>query len=85
MEAAKVGNYTPVVEEIDSLVARIECLRLVYFQHYDLMLPHRHLGVVVGSQTGHPVEPYWLSTVENHSLTSYVNKRLSSSNNLFNW
>jgi hypothetical protein len=74
MEAAKAGNYTPVVEEIDSWVARIECLCSVYFQHGYLMLPHCHLGVVV-SQTGHPVEPYWLSSVEIHSSTSYVNKR----------
>ena len=75
MEAAKAGNYSPVVEEIDSWVARIECLCLVYFRRYYLMLPHRHLGVVVVSQTGHPVEPYWLSSVEIHSSTSYVNKR----------
>jgi hypothetical protein len=74
MEAAKAGNYTPVVEEIDSWVARIECLCSLYFQHGYLMLPHCHLGVVV-SQTGHPVEPYWLSSVEIHSSTSYVNTR----------
>jgi len=71
MEAAKAGNYTPVGEEIDSCVARIECLCSVYFPH--LMLPHCHLGVVV-SQTGHPVEPYWLPLVEIRSSTSYVNK-----------
>jgi len=74
MEAAKAGNYTPVVEELDSWVARIECLCSVYFQHGYLMLPHCHLGIVV-SQTGHPVEPYWLSSVGTHSSTSYVNKR----------
>jgi len=74
MEAAKAGNYTPVVEEIDSWVAQIECLCSVYFQHGYLMLPHCHLGAVV-SQTGHLVEPYWLSSVEIHSSTSYVNKR----------
>jgi len=73
MEAAKAGNYTLVVEEIDSWVARIECLCSVYIQHGYLMLPHCHLGVVV-SQTGHPVEPFWLSLVEIHSSTSYVNK-----------
>jgi len=72
MEAAKAGTYTPVVEEIDSRVARIECLCSVYFQHGNLMLPYCHLGVVV-SQTGHPVEPYWQSSVEIHSSTSYVN------------
>ena len=33
MVAAKAGNYTLVVEEIDFWVARIECLCLVYFQH----------------------------------------------------
>jgi len=58
MVAAKVGNDTLlVVDEIDSRVARIECLCLVYFQHYHLMIPHRHLGVVV-SQTAHLLEPY---------------------------
>ena len=75
MEAAEVGNYTPVVEEIDLSVPRIECLCSVYFHCYYLMLPHCLLGVVVVSQTGHPVEPYWLSSVEIHSLTSHVNKR----------
>jgi len=74
MEAAKAGNCTPVVEEIDLWVPRIECLSSVYFQHGYLMLPHHHLGVVV-SQTGHLVEPYWLSSVEIHLSTSYVNKR----------
>jgi hypothetical protein len=57
MEAARAGNYTPVVEEIDVLVARIECLRSVYFQHSYLMLPQCHLGVDM-SQTGYLVEPY---------------------------
>jgi hypothetical protein len=66
MEATKAGNYTPVVGEIELWVARIECLCFVYFQHCYLMLPHCHLGVVV-SQTGHLVEPYWLSSVEIHS------------------
>ena len=73
MEAAKAGNYTPVVEEIDSWVAQIDCLCSVYFPH--LMLPHYHLGVVV-SQTGHPVEPYWLSSAEIRSSASYVNKMM---------
>jgi hypothetical protein len=60
MVAAKVGNYilVVVVDEIDLQVARIECFCLVYFQHYYLMLPHCHLGVVV-SQTAHLLEPYW--------------------------
>jgi hypothetical protein len=74
MEAAKVGNYTLVVDDIEWWVARIECLCSVYFQHRYLMLPHCHLGVVV-SQTGLTVEPYWLSSVEIHSSTSDVNKR----------
>ena len=56
MEAAKAGNSTLVVEEIDSWVARIECFCLVYFQHDYLMLPNCHLGIVV-SQTAHTVEP----------------------------
>jgi len=76
MVAAKAGNYTLVVEEIDLWVARIECLCSVYIQHHHLMLPHSHLGVVV-SQTGHPVEPYWLSSVEIRSFTSYVNNSWS--------
>jgi hypothetical protein len=74
MEAAKAGNYTPVEVEFDSVVAPIECLCLVYYQHYCQILPHCLLGVVV-SQTGHPVEPYWLSSVEICSSTSYVNNR----------
>jgi hypothetical protein len=73
MEAAKAGNYTPVVEEIDLWVARIDCLCSVYFPH--LMLPHCHLGIVV-SQTGHLVESYWLSLAEMRSSTSYVNKMM---------
>jgi hypothetical protein len=71
MEAAKAGNYTPVGEKIDWCIAHIECLCSVYFPH--LMPPHCHLGVVV-SQTGHPVEPYWLPLVEIRSSTSYVNQ-----------
>jgi len=63
MVAVKAGNYTPVVDEIDSGVAQIECLCFVYFQHYYLMFPHCPLGVVV-IETGHPVEPYWLASVE---------------------
>jgi hypothetical protein len=56
MVAAKADNYTlvvavVVVDEIDSWIARIECLGSVYFQHYRLMLPHCHMGVVV-SQNG---------------------------------
>jgi len=76
MVPAKAGNYTPVVDEIDSGVAQIECLCSVYFQHYYLLLPHCPLGVVV-SQTGHPLEPDWLSSVEICSSTSYVNKTWS--------
>jgi len=76
MVAAKAGNYTmvTVVNEIHSKVARIGCLCSVYFQHYYLMLPHCHLDVVV-SQTAHWLEPYWLSLVETHSSTLYVNKK----------
>jgi hypothetical protein len=72
-EAAKAGNYTPVEEEFHSGDARIECLCSVYFQHYCQMLPHCPLGVAV-SETTHPMEPYWLSSVEICSSTSYVNK-----------
>jgi len=75
MVAAKVGIYTlGVVDEIDSGIARIEFLWSVYFQHFSLMLPHCHPGIVV-CQTAHWLEPYWLSSVENQSSTSYVNKR----------
>jgi len=70
MESAKAGNYTAVVEEIDSWVAQSEGLCSVYFLHR--MLSHCHLGIIV-SQTGHQVEPYWLSSVEIHSSTTYVN------------
>ena len=62
MVAAKAGNYTVVVvDEIDSLVARIECLGSVYSQHYYPILPHCHLGVVV-SQIAHLLSQYWLSS-----------------------
>ena len=74
MVAAKAGNYTPGEDEFDLWVAQIECLCSVYFQHYYMMLPHCHLGVVV-SQTAHRVEPYWLSSAEIRSSTSYVNKK----------
>jgi hypothetical protein len=73
MVAVKAGNYTPVEDEFDSAVARIECLCSVYFHHYCQMLPHCLLGVVV-SQIGHPVGPYWLSSVEIRSSTWYVNQ-----------
>jgi hypothetical protein len=75
MMVAKAGNNTPVEDEYDSAVARIECLCLVYFQHYGQMLPLCLRGVVV-SQTDQPVEQYWLSSVEIDSSTSYVNKQL---------
>jgi len=73
MVPAKAGNYTlVVVDEIDLRVARIECLCSVYFPYYHLMLPHCPLGVFV-SQTAHPLEPYWLSSVEIRLSSSYVN------------
>jgi hypothetical protein len=75
MVAAKAGNYTPLEDEFDSWIARIECLWSVYFQHYHMILPHCHLRVVV-SQTTHRVEPYWFSSAEIISLTSYVNKKM---------
>ena len=68
MVAAKAGNYTPGEDELDLWDARIECLCSVYFQHYYMMLPHCHQGVVV-SQTAHRVEPYWVSSAEIHSST----------------
>ena len=74
MVAVKAGNYTPVEDEFDSGVARIECLCTVHFQHCCQMLPHCFLGFIVG-QTPHPMEPYWLSSVEIRMSTSYVNKR----------
>jgi hypothetical protein len=72
--AVKAGNYTPVENEYDSRVAGIEYRCLLYFHQCCQMLPHCLVDIVV-SQTGHPVEPYWLSLVEICSLTSYVNKR----------
>jgi len=83
MVATKLGNTTPVVDEIDSEVPWIECLCLVYFEHYYLMLPHCHLAVVV-IQTAHSLKPYWVSSAEIHSLTSYVNKKLWYTNFQFN-
>ena len=76
MVAEKAGNNTLelVVDEIDSLVVRMECLCSLYCQHYYLMPPHCHLGVVVG-QTAHRLEPYWVSSAEIHSSTLYVNKK----------
>jgi len=77
MVAPKVDNYTMViVDEVDSPVAQIDWLCLVYFQHYHLMLPQFHLGVVV-SPTAHPLEPHWLPSAENQSSTSDVNKNRS--------
>ena len=75
MVVARAGNYTPVEDEFDLWAARIECLCLVYFQYYSLMLAQCHLDVFV-SQPAHTVEPYWLSLVEIRSLTSYVNKMM---------
>jgi len=74
MVAAKLDNYTLVEDEFDLLVALIECLCLVFFQHYYLMLLHCHLDVVV-SYTAHQLEPYWLSWAEAHSSILYVNKK----------
>jgi hypothetical protein len=65
MAAVKAGNSTLVVAEVESGVARIDFLCFLYFQHYYLMLPHCHLGIVV-HQSSHPVEPYWLWSVEMH-------------------
>jgi hypothetical protein len=84
MEAAKAGNSTPVEDEFDLGVAPIECLCLVYFQHYCWMLPDCLLGIDV-SRTAHPMEPYSLSLVEICLLTSYGNKRLWYTNDQFNW
>jgi len=79
MVPAKAGNYTlvvvvVVVEEINSWVAQIECRCLADFPQYYLMLPDCPLGIVM-SQTAHPLEQYWFSSVEIRSSTSYVNKR----------
>jgi hypothetical protein len=87
MVAAKAGNYTVVVvvvDEIDSWVARIECLCSVYIQHYCQMLPYCLLGIVV-SRTTHWLEPCWLSSAEIHLSTSYVNNRWYQLKYHFNW
>ena len=76
MVAGKVGNYRPVEDEFDLWVAWIsECLCLVYFQHYFLMLPHCHLGIDV-RQTAHRLEPPWLSSAEICSSTLYENTQM---------
>ena len=75
MLVARAGNYTLVEAEFDLWVARIECLCLVYFQHYHLMLPPCHLRIVV-NQTAHPLELYWLSSAEICSSTSYMHKEM---------
>ena len=74
MVAVKAGNNTPVVDGNDLGVARIECLCSVFIQHYHLMLSHCPPGVIE-RQTAHVLEPYWLSSVEICSLTSYVKTR----------
>ena len=58
MVPAKVGNCTlvVVVDEIDSWVARVECLCSVYFLPCYLILPPCPLGIVV-SKTAHQQEP----------------------------
>jgi len=72
MVDAKAGNYTlVVVEEIGLWNAQIEGRCVVFFQHYHVMLPHCHLGVVI-SQTASLLDPNWLSLAKIHSLTSYV-------------
>jgi ABC-type proline/glycine betaine transport system permease subunit len=79
MVPVKSGNYTllvvvvvVLVEEIDWWVTQIECLCLVYFPHYKLMLPHYPLGVVM-SQTADLMEPDRWGSVEICLMTSYVN------------
>jgi len=83
MVAVKAGNDTlvvvvvvvvVVVDEMDLRIARIEYLGSVYFLHDYLTLAHCLPGEVV-SQTAHWLEPYWLSSAEIHSSTSYVNNR----------
>jgi len=55
--AVKRGKFTPPVDEIDSWVAWIVILSLVYFQHYDLIISNWQLGIV-RSQAHHLLEPY---------------------------
>jgi hypothetical protein len=70
----KVGNYTTEVDQSDLRIARIECLSNVYFLPYYLILSHCQLGIAL-SQITHQLEPYWLSLVEIHWSTSYINPR----------
>ena len=72
MVAAKAGNYTLMEDEFDLWVDPNEFLCLVYFQHYYLMLPRWHLGVVV-SQTAQMLGTYSLSSAVICSSTSCVN------------
>jgi hypothetical protein len=73
MVAVKAGNYMlVVVDEIDSRIARIECLCSVYFQYYYLVLRHCHLGIFV-SLNANRLEPDWLYSADIHSSTSYEN------------
>jgi len=75
MLPAKARNHSQGEDEINLCVPQIECLCAVYFQHYYLMLPHCHLGIVV-SERGYLLEPDWLSSVEIRSLTSYVKTQI---------
>jgi len=73
MAAVKEGNHTLGADDIDQCVSQIGCHCLWQLvNHYPEILNCRH--GVVASQIGHPVEPYSLSLVENHSLTCSVKK-----------
>jgi hypothetical protein len=77
MVAVKAGNYTLVVADAIGLwVARIECLCSVNFQHYYLISPHCHLGIVVVIHTAHLLEQYSLSSVQISLSALYASNRL---------
>ena len=83
MVAAKAGNNTSVVDQIDLWAVWVECLCSMYSQHCYLMLPNCHLGIGK-SQTAHLLNPYWLSSAEVCSSTSSV-QNMVVINYQFSW
>jgi hypothetical protein len=71
--AEKEGNRTHVAVDIDCRVSQIDSLcEWQVMNHYRVILNCRHS--TVGSQTGHPVEPYSLCLLVIPSSTWSVNK-----------
>jgi hypothetical protein len=73
MAAVKEGYHTHAADDIDCCVCQSDILcwwQVVY--HYPVIVNCHH--GTVGSQIGHPVEPYSVSLVEISSSTWSVNK-----------